>query len=368
MASTYPYPLSSVPHAKELIETARAIVANGKGILAADESTGTIESRFQKIGVVNTLENRIAYREALFSAPKEVTQYLGGAILYEETLDSKGSNGKPLSELLNERGIIVGIKVDKGVKPLAGTNGETVTQGIDGLLERCQKYYSQGARFAKWRAVIKIGEGAPTLNSIQQNASTLARYASICQQAGLVPIVEPEVLVLDGAHSIYVSAKVTQDVISAVYRELIVQNVLLEGTLLKPNMVLAGKECPTQPSVEEVAHLTVRVLQNTVPPAVPGIVFLSGGMSEVEASVALNALNLVQGPKPWKLSFSYGRALQQSCLKAWVGKIENVPALHEQLLIRAKANHEAAQGKLTGVQGASDSGASDSLYQKNYVY
>lgn len=220
----------------------------------------------------------------------------------------------------------------------------------------------------QWRAVIKIAPGAPTPNAIQQNASTLARYASICQQAGLVPIVEPEVLVLDGAHDIHTSAKVTQEVISAVYRELIVQNVLLEGTLLKPNMVLAGKQCAVQPSVEEIAYVTVRVLQNTVPPAVPGIVFLSGGMSEEEASAALNALNRVPGPKPWKLSFSYGRALQASCLKAWAGKPENVPALQHQLLVRAKANRDAALGKYEAPAGASTTGASDSLYQKNYIY
>ncbi len=232
----------------------------------------------------------------------------------------------------------------------------------------CVFSHVDNARSVQWRAVIKIAPGAPSLNAIQQNASTLARYASICQQAGLVPIVEPEVLVLDGTHDIHTSAKVTQEVISAVYRELIIQNVLLEGTLLKPNMVLAGKQCPVQPTVEEIAYVTVRVLQNTVPPAVPGIVFLSGGMSEEEASAALNALNRVPGPKPWKLSFSYGRALQASCLKAWQGKPENVPALHQQLLVRAKANHAAALGKYEAPAGSSALGASDSLYQKNYVY
>lgn len=357
--------MSSVPFAKELIETARAIVADGKGILAADESTNTIGARFDKIGVANNLENRVAYREALFSAPEEVKNYLGGAILYEETLDSKGSNGRPLGDLLRERGIIIGIKTDKGTKELAGTNGETVTQGIDGLLERSQKYYAAGARFAKWRAVIKIGPGAPTQNSIQQNAYTLARYASISQQAGLVPIVEPEVLVLDGDHSIEVSAKVTQEAISAVYRELIVQNVLLEGTLLKPNMVLAGKACKEQPSLSQIAAYTVRVLQNTVPPAVPGIVFLSGGMSEQEASAALNAINCVPGPKPWKLSFSYGRALQATCLKVWQGKQENVPQLQKALLERAKANRDAALGKYVSEGG--DQGK-ESLYVENYKY
>ena len=215
--------------------------------------------------------------------------------------------------------------------------------------------------------MIKIGDGAPTYNAIQQNAYTLARYASISQQAGLVPIVEPEVLVLDGDHDIRVSAKVTQDVISACYRELIVQNVILEGTLLKPNMVLAGKKCPNQPTVEEVAQHTVRVLQNTVPPAVPGITFLSGGMSEEEATNTLNALNRVEGPKPWKLTFSYGRALQASCLKAWQGKKENVGALQKELLVRAKANREAALGKYGG-DASSGKGASESLHVENYKY
>ncbi len=241
-----------------------------------------------------------------------------------------------------------------------------MTQGIDGLLERCQKYYAAGCRFAKWRAVIKIGAGAPTQNAIQQNAYTLARYASISQQAGLVPIVEPEVLVLDGAHDLQTSAKITQEVISACYRELIIQNVLLEGTLLKPNMVLAGKACPVQPTTAEIAAATVRVLQNTVPPAVPGITFLSGGMSEEEASVALDALNRVPGPKPWKLTFSYGRALQASCLKAWQGKHENVAALQKELLHRAKANRDAALGKYQGGDKAAAGG--ESLYVANYKY
>lgn len=342
-------------------------MAAGKGILAADESTGTIAKRFEQIGVENTLQNRIAYREALFTAGPELAEYIGGVILYEETLESKGSDGRLLVEALKERNIILGIKTDKGTRELAGTNGETVTQGIDGLLERCQKYYAAGCRFAKWRAVIKIGPGAPTANAIQQNAYTLARYASISQEAGLVPIVEPECLVLDGDHDINVSARVTQDVISACYRELIVQNVLLEGTLLKPNMVLAGKKCPNQPSVEQIAAVTMRVLQNTVPPAVAGITFLSGGMSEEEATQHLNAINRAPGPRPWKVTFSYGRALQASCLKAWSGKPENVPALQKELLQRAKANRDAALGKYGGdaPQGAA---GNDSLYVANYKY
>jgi len=365
--NTYPYPLSSVPKAAELIKNARAIVADGKGILAADESTGTIGKRFANISVENNLENRIAYREALFTAPKELSEYIGGTILYEETLESKGSDGRRLVEGLVDKGIILGIKTDKGVRELAGTNGETVTQGIDGMLERCQKYYEAGCRFCKWRAVIKIGAGAPTQNAIQQNAYTLARYASISQQAGLVPIVEPETLVLDGDHDINISAKITQEVISAVYRELIVQNVLLEGTLLKPNMVLAGRKCAEQPSVDQVAELTMRVLRNTVPPAVAGITFLSGGMSEEEATQHLNAINRVPGPRPWAVTFSYGRALQASCLKAWSGKKENVDALHKELLQRAKANRDAALGKYGGDAPAGAAG-SESLYVENYKY
>ena len=258
-------------------------------------------------------------------------------------------------------------QTDKGTRELAGTNGETVTQGIDGLLERCQKYYEQGCRFAKWRAVIKIGPGAPTDNAIQQNAYTLARYASISQQAGLVPIVEPETLVLDGDHDINVSAKVTQDAISACYRELIRQNVLLEGTLLKPNMVLAGKGCANQPTIDEIAHVTMRVLRNTVPPAVAGITFLSGGMSEEQATLHLNAINRVPGPKPWKVTFSYGRALQASCLKAWSGKKENVGALQKELLQRAKANRDAANGAYGG-DAPKGAAGDDSLYVENYKY
>merc|ERR1711991_492235 len=365
--NTYPYPLSSVPKAAELIKNARAIVADGKGILAADESTGTIGKRFANISVENNLENRIAYREALFTAPKELSEYIGGTILYEETLESKGSDGRRLVEGLVDKGIILGIKTDKGVRELAGTNGETVTQGIDGMLERCQKYYEAGCRFCKWRAVIKIGAGAPTQNAIQQNAYTLARYASISQQAGLVPIVEPETLVLDGDHDINISAKITQEVISAVYRELIVQNVLLEGTLLKPNMVLAGRKCAEQPSVDQVAELAMRVLRNTVPPAVAGITFLSGGMSEEEATQHLNAINRVPGPRPWAVTFSYGRALQASCLKAWSGKKENVDALHKELLQRAKANRDAALGKYGGDAPIGAAGA-ESLYVENYKY
>ena len=342
-------------------------MAAGKGILAADESTGTIGKRFDQIGVENNLENRINYREALFTAGAELKDYIGGVILFEETLESKGSDGRLLVEHLRDQNIILGIKTDKGARELSGTNGETVTQGMDGLLERCQKYYEAGCRFAKWRAVIKIGAGAPTSNAIQQNAYTLARYASISQQAGLVPIVEPEVLVLDGDHDINVSAKVTQDVISACYRELIVQNVLLEGTLLKPNMVLAGKSCATQPSVEEVAAYTMRVLRNTVPPAVAGITFLSGGMSEEQATQHLNAINRVPGPKPWKITFSYGRALQASCLKAWSGKAENVPALQKELLQRAKANRDAANGAYGG-DAPKGAAGDDSLYVANYKY
>lgn len=362
-----PYPLKDVPFAKELIETARYIVAEGRGILAADESTGTIGKRFAGINVENNYENRTTYRHALFTCPGELEKSIGGVICFEETLKAEKS-GESLVSHLQKRGIKIGIKVDKGVRPLAGTAGETVTQGIDGLLERCQEYYKLGARFAKWRAVVKVDvhNGAPTENGINQNAYTLARYASICQQAGLVPIVEPEVLVLDGDQSIDTNARITQEVISACYRELIRQNVLLEGTLLKPNMVLAGKACPDQPDTATVARYTLRVLQNTVPPAVPGIVFLSGGMSEEQATVNLNALNLVDGPKPWALTFSFGRALQASALKAWMGNDANIPALQETLLFRAQANQQAALGQYKGDAASADAKAS--LYIENYKY
>lgn len=357
----------SSPYAAELIETARGIAAAGKGILAADESTGTIGQRFASINVENTEENRRKYRQLLFTTEK-IEECVSGVILYEETLYQTLDNGKTVPEQLKSKGIYIGIKVDKGVKPLAGTNGECVTQGIDDLDVRCAKYYQAGARFAKWRAVLNIKDtigATPSYVAIQENAETLARYASICQQNGLVPIVEPEVL-MDGDFSIEVAAAMTERVIAACYKSLSDHHVMLEGTLLKPNMVRTGAEYATQSSAVETALATVRVLQHTVPCAVPGITFLSGGMSEEDASFALNEINRAPGPRPWALTFSYGRALQQSTLKAWRGLDENIPAAQAVLLARAQANSQATYGKYGG--GVGGEGANTSTFVKNYVY
>ncbi len=289
-------------------------------------------------------------------------------ILYEETLYQKRDDGTPFVECLKSKGILTGIKVDKGIQPLYGTNGECVTQGIDDLGSRCAKYYAQGARFAKWRAVLHIKDtlgATPSQLAIDENAMTLARYASICQANGLVPIVEPEVL-MDGDFSIEVAAEATEKVIAACYKALSDHHVLLEGTLLKPNMVRSGSDAKVQASAQEIALATVRVLQHTVPAAVPGITFLSGGMSEEEASLALNYINQVPGPKPWRLTFSYGRALQQSTLKTWKGDDSKVEAAKAALLIRAKANSEAQLGIYKGGAGGED--ASASSFVKGYVY
>ena len=295
-------------------------------------------------------------------------QYISGVILYEETLYQKADDGTPFVDILKSKGIIPGIKVDKGVKPLFGTNGECVTQGIDDLDARCAKYYAQGARFAKWRAVLHIKDSigaTPSKVAIDENAQTLARYASICQANGLVPIVEPEVL-MDGEFSIEVAAAATERVIAACYKALSDHHVMLEGTLLKPNMVRSGSDAKVQANSKEIALATVRVLQHTVPCAVPGITFLSGGMSEEEASLALNDINHAPGPRPWSLTFSYGRALQQSTLKAWRGKDENVAAAQTVLLARAQANSLANLGKYEGGVGGETANASS--YVKGYVY
>lgn len=359
--------MSANQYAAELIETARAIAAPGKGILAADESTGTIGQRFEKIKVENNEDNRRKYRQLLFKA-EGIENSISGVIMFEETLYQNADDGTPFVDILKSKGIIPGIKVDKGVKPLYGTNGETVTQGIDDLDARCAKYYKQGARFAKWRAVLNIKDAigaTPSLVAINENAETLARYASICQANGLVPIVEPEVL-MDGDFSIEVAAAATERVLAAVYKSLSDHHVMLEGTLLKPNMVRSGSDVAVQANSREIALATVRVLQHTVPPAVPGITFLSGGMSEEEASLALNDINHAPGPKPWALTFSYGRALQQSCLKAWLGKDENIAAAQAALIVRATANSQAALGQYAG--GAGGEGSNASTYVKGYVY
>ncbi|KAH7545441.1 hypothetical protein FEM48_Zijuj01G0094300 [Ziziphus jujuba var. spinosa] len=350
-------------YADELIKNAKYIATPGKGILAADESTGTIGKRLASIKVENIEPNRQALRELLFTSPNALS-FLSGVILFEETLYQKTYDGKPFVEVLQENNVIPGIKVDKGTVELAGTNGETTTQGFDSLGARCQQYYKAGARFAKWRAVLKIGPTEPSELSIQQNAQGLARYAIICQENGLVPIVEPEILT-DGDHDIKKCAAVTETVLAAVYKALNDHHVLLEGTLLKPNMVTPGSDSPKVPP-EVIAGYTVTALRRTVPAAVPGIVFLSGGQSEEEATLNLNAMNKLEVLKPWTLSFSFGRALQQSTLKTWSGKKENVGKAQEAFLGRCKANSEATLGKYIG--GGSRGLASESLFVKGYKY
>jgi len=349
----------------ELIQTANAIATPGKGILAADESTGTIGKRFEKINVENNEPNRRAYRELLFTTPGW-GKYCSGVILYEETLGQSTESGVPFVELLNKEGVIPGIKVDKGVVPI-NKNGETATIGLDGLNAKCAEYYKKGARFAKWRAVINIGPSAPSELGIFENAHGLARYAAICQENGLVPIVEPEVL-MDGEHTLERCAEVTEHVLAVVVKMLHDYNILLEGCLLKPNMVTPGQQHSSYKSTtpEQIGKATVTVLQRTVPAAIPGIMFLSGGQNEEEASRNLNAINTVPGKKPWTLSFSFGRALQKSCLDAWKGKKENVAAAQAEFLKRAKANSEAVLGQYKGETSGGSS--SESLYEKNYKY
>jgi len=294
-------------------------------------------------------------------------KYISGVIMFEETLFEKDEKGDDLINLLKKEGVLLGIKVDQGTKHQPGTDDETYTQGLTDLDKRAKKYYERGARFAKWRAVLRISGSTPSPLAIKENAESLARYAAICQANGLVPIVEPEIL-MDGTHPIEVCQYWTEKVVAACYKALSDYHVLLEGTLLKPNMVLPGKECPKQSSVEEIARRTVTALQRTVPPAVPGITFLSGGMSEEQATVALNALNsLPLGPRPWTLTFSYGRALQKSAQKAWLGKRENLKAAQDVFLQRARANGEASQGKYKG-DLSSTKGANEESYVKNYKY
>lgn len=357
--------MATSPYAAELVANAAYLVAPGKGILAADESTGTIQKRFDAISVENTEENRRYYRQLLFTTP-DLEKWISGALVFDESMYHKSDDGVLFPELLKKRGILTGIKVDRGVADLMGTDGETVTQGHDDLLKRCQKYYAAGARFAKWRGVLKITDGGcPSELSVHANAEALARYASICQQGGLVPIVEPEVL-MDGTHSVERAAQITEHVLAVCYKALHDHGVLLEGTLLKPNMVRAGETRPGGCTAEEIARATVRVLQRTLPTAVPGVTFLSGGMSEENATLALNAINAFEAKKPWALTFSYGRALQQSVLKAWGGKVENTAAAQEQLQIRAKANSDAALGKYAG--GSASVAGQASLHVANYSY
>jgi fructose-bisphosphate aldolase class I len=326
---------------QSLEETARALVAPGKGILAADESDGTIKKRFDSIGVESTEENRRGYRDLLFTT-EGAADHISGVILYDETIRQSSADGTPFPKLLEQQGIIPGIKVDKGAKPLANAPGEQVTEGLDGLRERLEEYRELGARFAKWRAVITIGEGIPSEYCIWTNAHALGRYAALSQEQGLVPIVEPEVL-MDGTHTIEASFDVTSRTLHAVFTELRDQRVHFEQMLLKPNMVLSGYDAPQRAGVQEVAEQTLKCFRRHVPAAVPGIVFLSGGQSDEDATAHLNAMNAM-GPHPWELSFSYGRALQAPALKAWVGETSNVPAAQAAYLHRARLNGLARSG------------------------
>jgi fructose-bisphosphate aldolase, class I len=321
---------------------ARALVAPGKGILAADESTGTMTKRLEALDIESSADSRLRFRELLVTTP-DAERHISGVILYDETLRQEASGGTPFSELLSRRGMIPGIKVDTGAKPLAGAPEETVTEGLDGLRERLAEYRDLGARFAKWRAVIAIGNGRPSGYAISTNAHALARYAALCQEAGLVPIVEPEVL-MDGRHTQEHSEEVTAATLRAVFRELLDQRVLLEGMVLKPNMVMSGYECPRQASVEQVAERTLALFRSVVPAAVPGIAFLSGGQSDELASAHLSAMNAIGGV-PWELSFSYGRALQAAPLQAWSGEEENAAAAQSAFAHRAHCNGEARRGR-----------------------
>ena len=328
----------------ELMKTAKAMVAPGKGILAADESSGTIKKRFDTISVESTEENRRAYRELLFTTPG-MEEFISGVILFDETIRQKAKDGTPLPAVLSKKGVIPGIKVDKGAQMLAGSENEKATEGLDGLRDRFAEYYTLGARFSKWRAVITIGQGIPTDYFISVNSHTLARFAALSQEANIVPIVEPEVL-MDADNTIEVCEQVTEKTLLAVFDELKKQKIFIEGMILKPNMVIAGKKCPTQATKEQIAESTIRCFKKVLLKELAGVVFLSGGQSEVEATVNLNEMNQT-APHPWELSFSYGRALQQSALKAWGGKPGNTKAAQDVFYKRAKLNGAARYGKYT---------------------
>ncbi|HVO47422.1 MAG TPA: class I fructose-bisphosphate aldolase [Steroidobacteraceae bacterium] len=325
----------------ELARIAGAMVARNKGILAADESSGTIKKRFDSIKIDSTEELRRTYREMLFTAPG-AADYISGVILYDETIRQKTKDGTPFPEYLTRHGMVPGIKVDTGAKPLAGFAGETITEGLDGLRERLGEYHKLGARFAKWRAVIDIADGIPTSFAVKANAHALARYAALCQEQDIVPIVEPEVL-MDGGHSIERCEEVTSFVLQTVFDELFAHRIYLEGMVLKPNMIISGKKAANRAGPEQVAEATLRCLKRHVPPAVPGIAFLSGGQSSEEATLHLSLMNKA-GPLPWALTFSYGRALQDIALKAWGGKPANFASGQKELAKRARLNGLAATG------------------------
>ena len=323
-------------------EIATQMVTPGKGILAADESSGTIKKRFDSINVESTEENRMNYRRILFETQEAMQNYISGVILFDETLRQSNNDGKKLIDIINDAGSLPGIKVDMGAKELALMSGETVTEGLDGLRERLEEYSNLGAKFAKWRAVISISDKIPSTLCIDANSHALARYSALCQEAGIVPIVEPEVL-MDGSHTIERCYEVTKDTLTKVFEELIKHKVDLKGICLKPNMVIDGKECSKKSSSEEIAKMTIDCFKETVPSEVPGIVFLSGGQSEIEATENLNEINKIEGT-PWNLSFSYGRALQASALKAWQGNHENEEACSNAFAHRAKMNSLATKG------------------------
>jgi fructose-bisphosphate aldolase, class I len=348
----------------DLERVALTLVADGKGILAADETVPTLTRRFDTLGIRSTEQSRRTYREMLFTSPG-AAEFIGGVIMYDETIRQKSSGGAPLAEALAVQGVLPGIKVDTGAKPLAGSPDETVTEGLDGLRDRLAEYRGMGARFAKWRAVIHVTDVLPSSACESANAHALARYASLCQEQELVPIVEPEVL-MDGSHTIERCEEVTGAVLHAVFHALFEQGVALEGMLLKPNMVLAGKECDRQASVEEVATSTLRCLCRHVPAAVPGIVFLSGGQNARLATVHLSAINRLPGPKPWKISFSYGRALQDPALEAWHGRNENLAAGQSALYRRASCNGAASLGKYADEMELEAASADDPPHRRDW--
>jgi len=346
---------------EELIKTAKTVASPGRGILAMDESNATCGKRLESIAVENTEDNRRAYRELLLTTPG-LSQYISGAILFEETLYQNTSSGKSFVDVMKSIDLVPGIKVDKGLVPLANSNGESWCMGLDGLDKRCSEYYKAGARFAKWRSVVSIPAGPSTI-AVRDCAYGLARYAAICQAAGLVPIVEPEVL-LDGEHSIDRTLEVAEDVWAETFKYMADNKVMFEGILLKPAMVTPGAECKTRATPDQVADYTLRLLRRRVPPAVPGIMFLSGGQSELEATLNLNAMN--KTPNPWHVSFSYARALQNTVLKTWQGKPENAAAAQQALLKRAKANSDAQLGKYDASAEGKEAG--QGMYEKGYVY
>jgi fructose-bisphosphate aldolase, class I len=348
----------------DLHNVARTLVAERRGILAADETVPTLTKRFDSLGIPSTEQSRRTYRQMLFTSPG-AAEFISGAIMHDETIHQKSSDGTPLVEVQTAQGIVPGIKVDTGAKPLAGSRQETVTEGLDGLRDRLSEYRAMGARFAKWRAVIHVTDDLPSSACISANAHALARYAALCQEQELVPIVEPEVL-MDGSHGIERCEQVTGGVLHAVFGALFEQGVSLEGILLKPNMVIAGKACNRQASVEEVATATLRCLKRHVPAAVPGVVFLSGGQNPRLATAHLNAINQLPGPKPWKLSFSYGRALQDPALEAWHGRDENLAAGQQALYRRASLNGAASVGKYTDDMEAASSGAEDPPHRRDW--